>query len=144
MITANPGDSVTVHYTLTFRDGTILATTRNQDPITFVLGKKTFFKGFEKAIEGMSINQLKKTTIAAKNAFGEKDSSLILDYPREKIPGHILLEEGKKIEITQEDGTVIVVKIDKIEDDKVILNGNPELAGQDLQLSVELVDLSIE
>jgi peptidylprolyl isomerase len=141
MITASPGDKVTVHYTLTFRDGTILATTRNIDPVTFTLGKNTFFKGFENAIEGMAINQLIKKTIKAIDAFGEKDESLIIDYPRDKIPAHIMLEIGKKIEITQEDGTVARVAVEKIEDATVTLNGNPELAGHDLQLSVELINV---
>ena len=109
--------------------------------MTFILGKNQFFKGFEEAIEGMSINQLKKITVKACDAFGKKDKNLLISYPINKIPSHILLKEGKKIEITKEDGNVVIVTISEIKDDTVTLDANSELAGKDLRVSVELISI---
>lgn len=141
MIRAEKGDIVTVHYTLTFKDGKILASTRNKEPIRFELGKKVFFDGFEKAIVGMGMGQVKKQTIQANDAFGVYDPNLLITYPRQVIPKHVRLEIGAKIEITQEDGKVAVVKVKELNDNTVVLDGNPELAGKDLQLSVELINV---
>ena len=50
-------------------------------PQLIVVGKGNSIKGVESAVRGMSANETKKVELAAKDAFGEKDASLVKVMP---------------------------------------------------------------
>lgn len=135
------GDTVIVHYQVSFTDGTVYDSTAGKDPIKFELGTGFFIPGFESAIRGMKLGEKKVTTIRPVHAFGKKRPELIQVIPRAGVPSHIPCEEGQKAEITLDDGQQVVVTITDVTEDTVTLDANPDPIGKDLVLAVELIGI---
>ena len=53
--TARVGDNVRVHYTAWLPDGTLVQTTRGQDPMEFPLGYGLVIHGFDEGVIGMKV-----------------------------------------------------------------------------------------
>ena len=67
---ANDGEVVRVHYTGTLEDGTVFDTSREQEPLEFTLGEGEIIPGFEEAVKGMQVGQVKTVTIPPDKAYG--------------------------------------------------------------------------
>lgn len=139
-IEAEAGDVVTVHFTVAFKSGEILESTKGKDPMRFKLGQGIFFPGFEKSILGMTIGQFKRLIISSKDAFGPKDPTLLKEVKKSEIPEHIDASVGKHIHIKHDDSNIVVTVVED-KDDTVVFDANPPQAGEDFVISVELIDL---
>ena len=63
-------DTVTVHYTGSFTDGTIFDSSMDREPFEFTVGQGMVIPGFENGIIGMNEGDSKKINIAAEDAYG--------------------------------------------------------------------------
>jgi FKBP-type peptidyl-prolyl cis-trans isomerase 2 len=84
--------------------------------------------GFDKGVEGMKVGETKTVTIEAKDAYGLRDEKNLITVPKEQIPDADKLEVG--MQIMASNGQAF--KINKIEGNNIILDGNHELAGKTL------------
>ena len=80
------GDTVRAHYTGTLDDGTVFDSSRERDPLEFVLGKGMLIPGFEAAVEGREVGETVTVTIAPEDAYGETDPELLFTVPRAQVP----------------------------------------------------------
>ena len=55
MSQAKPGDTVRIHYTGTLDDGTQFDSSTGRDPLEFTTGSGQVIPGFDKAVEGMTL-----------------------------------------------------------------------------------------
>ena len=70
---AKAGDTVSVHYRGTLKDGTEFdSSLARPKPLVFALGAGRVIKGWDLGIEGMKVGGLRKLTIPAELAYGEK------------------------------------------------------------------------
>lgn len=70
---AGNGDKVAVHYTGRLDDGTVFdSSVPRKQPISFVLGTGRVIKGWELGIAGMKVGSLRRLTIPAELAYGER------------------------------------------------------------------------
>jgi FKBP-type peptidyl-prolyl cis-trans isomerase len=60
-----PGDTVQVHYTGKFVDGTTFDSSAGGQPLQFTLGQGELIPGFEHAVLGMTLGENKTHTIPA-------------------------------------------------------------------------------
>jgi peptidylprolyl isomerase len=141
-IRVQPGDTVTVHYQLSYQNGTLLDHSLAKGPVAFVVGNGFVIKGLEDAVLGMALGEQKKLTLSPHQAYGPKEKDLLLTIPRTSVPKHIDIEEGKRIEITTEDGTKTKVRLCEITPSTVTLDGNLDPAGQTILLSVEVITIA--
>lgn len=142
MFLAEKGDTVTVHYTVAFKNGAIFDTTRHKKPISFTLGDGYFIPGFEAVILGMSVGQVKTVTVDKSKAFGQKFPDLIQTISRDAIPDHIHCTKGQCVEITLKNNQKLVANITHVTETEVTLDANLPQSGQDFVVTVELVNLS--
>jgi peptidylprolyl isomerase len=138
---AQRGDTVAVHYRGTFSDGTEFDTSAGSDPISFTLGAGEVVPGFETAVEGMNVGDRKTETIAAANAYGERQEELVFSVPRNQMPPGTDVEIGDMLRIGFPDGSSANVQIAGLDDDSVTLDANHPLAGKDLTFELELVSI---
>jgi FKBP-type peptidyl-prolyl cis-trans isomerase len=73
---AKAGDTVSVHYRGTLKDGTEFdSSLARPKPLVFALGAGRVIKGWDLGIEGMKVGGLRKLTIPAELAYGERPAA---------------------------------------------------------------------
>ncbi len=142
MSTAKIGDTVRIHYTGTFDDGTQFDSSLGSEPIEVILGAGGVIPGFEAAVTGMTIGERKDVRIAPTHAYGDYDEEMTQEIPRSAIPGDIELVEGMILSAESPDGLPISFIIKSFDDQQVIIDGNHPLAGRYLTFALELVAIS--
>ncbi len=134
------GDTVQVHYTGTLEDGTVFDSSKDREPLEFVLGKGTLIPGFEAAIVGREAGETVTANLEPVLAYGEPDDQLIFEVPREEVPDHITPEVGLSLELSNEEGMMNVV-ITKVSDESIELDANHPLAGKILNFEIEILSV---
>jgi peptidylprolyl isomerase len=138
MLTAKNGDTVKVAYTGKFEDGTVFDSSAEHGPMEFTIGKGQVVPGFENAIIGMELGDLKTATIAAGDAYGEHREDLLLVVDRDKLPADLNPAVGEQLELRRPDGQAILVTIAEVTDTNITLDANHPLAGKNLVFEIEL------
>lgn len=133
------GDTVRVHYTGRLKDGSEFDSSRNREPLEFVLGKGQLIPGFEAALEGKEPGDRITVTIPPAEAYGAPDPELVFVVPRGQVPDHIPLEVGTPLQLTSDKGHQMDVTITEIGPDEVTLDANHPLAGKDLTFEIEIL-----
>ncbi len=135
------GNSVKVHYTGKFEDGTVFDSSVEKEPLSFTPGNGELIAGFEKAVLGMNPGDKKTETIAANDAYGEHKKDLLFVVDKKLVPEHITPEVGMQLEVTQKDGTKNTVTIFEVSENNITLDANHPLAGKTLIFEIELVEV---
>ncbi len=133
------GDTVRVHYTGTLEDGTEFDSSRDRDPIEFVLGAGQVIPGFENAVTGMEPGETKTFTIPADEAYGPHRPELVHRIPRAQVPAEVTLAPGARLEARDQGGRRVVLTVVEVTDEEAVLDANHPLAGKDLTFQIELV-----
>ncbi len=141
MTQAKEGDKVKVHYTGSLEDGTIFGYSPEQEPLEFTIGEQNVLPSFENAVIGMNEGDTKSVSIPPEDAFGERREDLVFDVEKSKLPPDIELTPGKVLHVRSDEGDPFAVTITHIEDEIVKLDGNHPLAGEVLNLKIELVEI---
>src|SRR5680860_460710 len=132
MSVATKGNKVKVHYTGKLNDGTVFDTSENREPLEFTVGDGNMIKGFDTAVQGMEIGSNKSVVIPSDEAYGEKREDMLVDIPIEQVPADIKPEVGMDLSIQNQEGQPMPVKVVNVDPEKITLDANHPLAGQDL------------
>ena len=135
------GNKVKVFYTGKHKDGTIFETNIGQSPLEFIVGKGKVIKGFESAVIGMTLGQVKTVTFKPADAYGPKDPALVCTLPAAEFPENVNIALGTEVAFTRLDGTPVEGRIIKVEDNQIIVDGNHPLAGRNLTFDIKLTGL---
>ena len=136
---AKSGDTVKVHYTGKLADGTVFDSSADRDPLQFTLGRGQVIPGFEKAVLGLQAGESTTATIPADEAYGQRQDEMIMDLDRSHFPNDLKPEVGQLLQIRQEEGEAIEVKVTNLSGEKVTVDANHPLAGEDLTFDIHLV-----
>ncbi len=136
------GDTVKVHYTGQLNDGSVFDSSLQREPLEFTMGSGQLIPGFEKAIEGLEVGDSTTANIPAAEAYGEPNPQMIVEVTADQLPAEMEPQVGMQLQLNQPDGQAIPVQITGIEDDKVTLDANHPLAGQDLTFQIEVVEIA--
>lgn len=137
---AKDGDTLFVHYTGTLDDGTEFDSSRDREPLEFVLGQGMIIPGFEKAVMGLEKGGSVRVVLPPVEAYGEPSDEMIIIVPRAEVPDHITPEVGTALQLTLQEGALDVV-ISRVDADEVELDGNHPLAGKTLTFEIEVVEI---
>jgi peptidylprolyl isomerase len=136
---ARSGDTVKVNYTGRLDDGEVFASSGEQEPLEFVIGKNRMISGFEEAVVGMSPGESKTAKIPADKAFGPHRADMLKVVERSQCPTDVA--RGQRLEVTDQSGRTTIVKVSDVSESEVTLDINHPLAGKDLTFDIELVDI---
>lgn len=137
--TAKKGDSVKVMYTGKLTDGTVFDSNEGAEPLGFEIGKNMVIPGFEDGVSGMAIDETKTIEIPCDQAYGEVLDEMIIRMPKNALPADAAPQVGQMLELADDQGRTIPVRITAIEEAELVLDANHPLAGQDLVFDVKLV-----
>jgi FKBP-type peptidyl-prolyl cis-trans isomerase SlyD len=104
-------------------------------------GYDGIFPKVEEALEGKEAGHELSITLEPEDAFGEYDAELLRVEPRARFPDSI--EIGMQFEgiPDDEEQEPLIYRITNIADDKVVLDGNHELAGERLWFRCKVLEV---
>ena len=141
MSQAQQGDTVTIDYTVTTSNGTVVSGTAEEGPQSVTIGQGRAFPEMEAALVGMSVGENKKFTVAAENAFGPRRPELVAELSRSQLPAEPEPQPGMQLSAKAPDGQEIILTLVEVGEDKVIADGNHPLAGEALHFDLTLKDV---
>ncbi|MFP1630328.1 peptidylprolyl isomerase [Zhengella sp. ZM62] len=141
MSTAKNGDNVKIHYTGTLADGTKFDSSEGRDPLAFQLGAGQIIPGLEKEIAGMAVGDQKTVTIAADEAYGERDPRQVQQVPRNALPPDLEPQVGMQLQAQTPNGVPVQLIVIEVAEDTITVDANHPLAGHDLTFAVEMVEI---
>jgi peptidylprolyl isomerase len=137
---AKTGDTVKVHYTGTYSDGTVFDTSIEREPLEFTIGQGRLIPGFEQAVIGLKVGESKTVNIPAAEAYGLHRDDLVVTLERSQLPDNV--EVGQQLQITQTDGSIVVVTVIEVFETTAMIDANHPLAGEDLIFEIELIEIA--
>jgi peptidylprolyl isomerase len=142
MNTVEEGTIVKVHYKGTLEDGTEFDNSRGRgDTLEFQVGGGQLIKGFDTAVTGMGLGEVRTVTIPPCDAYGEVQADAFREYPRGMFGEDIEMEVGGVIQGSGPQGEPLMAKVSALSDTLVTLDHNHPLAGQDLTFEIELIEI---
>ncbi len=130
---------VTLHYTVKTTDGTLVDSSQDQEPLSFIQGSKFMIAGLEEALYGKAIGDKFEITIEPDKAYGDRQEQLLQQVPLNMFEG-MEVEVGMSFRATTDHGEQSVIIVDK-DDDNVTVDGNHPLAGVTLAFDVSVEDV---
>lgn len=134
------GSNVVLHYHGTLQDGTVFDSSYEDEPIEITVGDEGLLEGFCKAILGLAPGESREIDIPSKEAYGSYEDDLSMWADRSQFPDDLEVEVGGQFE-SEVDGETLYLTVSEIEGDKVCLDGNHPLAGEDLHFKIELLEI---
>lgn len=131
---------VAFHYTLTNDAGEVLDSSEGREPLTYLHGAGNIVPGLEKELEGRTAGDKVQATVAPEEGYGEKQSQLVQEVPRDAFQGVESVEPGMQFQ-AQTQGGPLMVTVTQVEGDTVVVDGNHPLAGQTLNFDVEIAEV---
>jgi peptidylprolyl isomerase len=136
------GDTVRVHYTGKLEDGQIFDSSRERQPIEFMVGSGNIIPGIEEAVISMESGDTKTIEIPSEEAFGPRQEELVVEIEKSKLPDHITPAMGQTLRMQHGNGTHTDLMIVDVSEERITLDGNHPLAGHKLIFDLELVDIA--
>ena len=137
--TQTPTRVIAFNYILKNDKGETLDASEANQPLPFLEGHQQIIPALEKEISAMKEGDKKQVKLSAADAYGEFRQDMIMDVPKEEL-AHLKIQVGSQLQLQLEKQTKIV-KVTKITDSTVTLDGNHPLAGKDLIFDIEMVEI---
>lgn len=128
---------IAFNYILKNAQGELLDASEPNQPLPFLEGRQQIIPALEEVIAKMSEGDKQNVSLAAKDAYGEFRQDMIMEVPKEEL-AHLKIDVGAHLQLQLQSQTR-VVKVSKIGDTHVTLDGNHPLAGVDLVFDIEVV-----
>lgn len=130
-----------MHFSLSLADGTVADSTREGEPLRFVMGDGTLIEGLELVLYGLKEGDQQCLSIEPRDAFGFPDEENIHTMPRSEFPADMQLEVGMIIGFSTPSGEEVPGAIQEIKDDEVVVDFNHPLAGHEVIFDVEILEV---
>ena len=132
-------NTVKVHYTGKLSDGRVFDSSEGKEPLEFTLGKGQMIPGFEKGVIDMKLNEKKTITISEEEGYGSVNADLRQEVKKSELPEDLTPEVGMGLVAKSTNGQETNLRVVKVEEDSIIIDGNHPLAGKDLIFDLEVV-----
>lgn len=134
------GTVVSMDYALRDDEGTLLDQSQPGQPLTYLHGHKNIIPGLESALDGKAVGDQVEVRVEPGDAYGEPNPALQQVVPKDRFQGIENIEVGMQFQASTEQGPVSV-RVVKVEDDEVTVDGNHPLAGRHLNFDVTIQDI---
>lgn len=128
---------VSMNYTLKDEQGNVLDSSSN-GPLEYLHGHQNIIPGLEKALAGLAIGDKKQVTVQPEEGYGPYQKELQFGVPVSQFQGKTP-EPGTMMQITSQNGEVIVATVQGVDNDFVVMDANHPLAGKVLNFNVEIM-----
>lgn len=140
LVVIGEGKRVTLHFSVSLMDGSVVDTTKEKDPATFNVGDGNLLPGFEQSLFGLKAGDKRSIYLQAEQAFGEPNEKNVQHMQRSRF-SDMELEEGLVLSFADPNGGELPGVVKKITEELVVIDFNHPLAGSDLTFDVEIINV---
>jgi FKBP-type peptidyl-prolyl cis-trans isomerase SlyD len=133
------GKVVSLKYLLKNSEGVELDRAEADEPFEYLHGADQILRSLEASLEKLKVGDKKTVRLTPADGYGEVNPHLRLTLERSALPADMPLEPGLQFEASIGDGQDAVFTIQKVEKEKILVDGNHPLAGQTLCFDLEVV-----
>jgi len=134
------GTVVSMEYALRDDEGWIIDQSQPGQPLTYLHGHKNIIPGLEAALQDKSTGDEVEVRVSPEEGYGEPNPALEQVVPKERFQGIENIEPGMQFQASTDQGPVSV-RVVKVEDEEVTVDGNHPLAGKHLNFNVTVQDI---
>lgn len=136
-----PNHVYTINFTVKTSDGTVMDSTENHEPFSYVAGTDSVLPKLEEEVGNMLISSKKTVTMAPEDGYGSYVEEAVQVAKRENFPEDADLKPGMEFVATGPEGEQMPFHILKVDEEGVTIDFNHPLAGETLTFDVELLDV---
>ena len=115
------GHDVKVHYKGTLNDGTEFDNSKKRgNPLSVKVGSGQLIPGFDKALHGMGLGEVKTFTIPSAEAYGDIKEEAIQEYPKNVFPSDFKFEVGATVQGVSPTGQVMLARVISLAEESVV------------------------
>ena len=138
----NVGKTCRTHYRGTFNDGTQFDSSYDRgEPLEFICGAGMMIPGFDAAVANMDVGETVQVHLMPEEAYGEKDPSAVFTVTIAELPGAESVSVGDQVYLQDMYGRQVPVRVTAKDEKSVTFDANHEMAGKELNFSIELVEI---
>lgn len=131
------GDILEVHYVGTLDDGSQFDSSRDRGvPFTFSVGVGQVIGGFDDAVRGGKVGDVRTVRIEPQDAYGEWSEDNVIEVPFNPEQGDAKV--GDEVFLTSGQAVTVI----SITDEIVTLDANHALAGEALTFEIEILSIT--
>jgi len=139
--TVSAGRIVSLEYTLTLDDQSVLESNVGKEPMTYAQGAHEIVPGLETAMEGMKKGERKHVVVTPADGYGPIDPQAIREVKKELIPA-AAQKVGAQLQGQDADGSTAFPRVKEIKAETVVLDFNHPLAGKTLHFDVTVLAIT--
>jgi FKBP-type peptidyl-prolyl cis-trans isomerase SlyD len=140
-MTIRNGCRVSLEYTLTLDDGTVVDTNVDGEPLIYTHGEGQIIPGLERALEGLAIGARHAVEVGAEDGYGPTRLEAIQEVPLDRIPEGAR-KVGAGLQGQTDEGAVVQARVTEVKDETVVVDFNHPLAGETLHFQVKVLDVA--
>jgi FKBP-type peptidyl-prolyl cis-trans isomerase SlyD len=130
---------VSITYTLTNDDSTVLDSTEESGPMDYLHGAENIIPGLEDGLEGKRVGDKLTIRVDPEDGYGEVFTELMQVVDIAAFEGVESVEAGMQFESETDEGELEIVTIKSIDGNEVTIDANHPLAGVTLNFDVDIV-----
>ena len=140
MMQISEGTVVAIDYALRDDEGTLIDQSNPDQPMAYLHGYRNIIPGLEAALEGKSTGDVLEVRVGPSDGYGDSNPALEQVVPMDRFQGIEKIEVGMEFQASTEQGPV-TVRVVKVDDDDVTVDGNHPLAGKHLNFNVTVKEV---
>ena len=129
-----------IHYTLKADAGAVIDSSAGGEPLAYLHGNGNLVPGLETALEGRQAGEKFSVTVPPAEGYGTRDDRLVQQVPKRQLSGASEVRKGMQFQ-AQVGGAVRVFTVTAIIGDMITLDGNHQLADQNLNFDIDVVSV---
>ena len=127
------GQTASIHYTGTLDDGSVFDSSRDGDPLSFVVGSGQVISGFDDAVKALAVGGTSRFRLEPADAYGDHDPALVVDVPADDAPGGLSVDDIVRLE------GGAMARVTAVSETGVTIDANHPMAGKPLTFEIEVV-----
>jgi FKBP-type peptidyl-prolyl cis-trans isomerase 2 len=136
------GTRVLIHFTGKLVDGDIFESTYESDPMPVCLGNHEILEKLETAIRSMAQGETRTIRITPDEGYGDYRDDRIITISQESMPPVGTIKPGQELILRTPEGEELPGIILSLENDILTIDANHPLAGEELEFTITLMDVS--
>jgi FKBP-type peptidyl-prolyl cis-trans isomerase SlyD len=134
------GTVVAMDYALKDDEGTLIDQSQPGQPLVYLHGHRNIIPGLEDALLGKQAGDSAEVRVSPEEGYGEPNPALEQVVPKDRFPGIEDLQVGMQFQANTDQGPVSV-RVVKVNDDDITVDGNHPLAGKHLNFNVTIQEV---